>query len=174
MDNKKITDIITSQYAAGLEMLRSALDKVSEEQWNSEEYKNPIWQIAYHTLYITNLYLEANYESYVPFKNAILGAERLGELEEWEDPDEIVVAEGSHTKDEIFSFIDEIEDKLQERVERLPLEENSGFEWYPCSRLELHFNSIRHIQHHTAQIIERLKSKGIKVFPWWITQNETI
>ncbi len=50
MNNKTITDILTSQYKASLGMLRQALEKVPEEQWNTEEYNNPNWQIAYHVL----------------------------------------------------------------------------------------------------------------------------
>lgn len=50
----------------------------------------------------------------------------------------------------------------------LPFNNNSGFDWYPFSRIELHINNIRHIQHHTAQLIERLKVKGITGFPWAI------
>ncbi|MFD2033962.1 DinB family protein [Belliella marina] len=171
MDNKTITDILASQYRASLGMLRQALEKVPEEQWNSEEYNNPNWQIAYHILWSAKLYLGANPESYVPFDNAIEGAESLRGSQDWENPDENVTVEGFQTKDELLSFIDEIERNLKQNIEALPLDRDSGFEWYPYSRLELHLNNIRHIQHHTAQIIERLKAKEITGFSWWADQN---
>ena len=171
MDDKTITDILASQYKASLGMLRQALEKVPEAQWNTEEYSNPNWQIAYHILWGAKFYLGANPESYVPFDNAIEGAESLGGSQEWENPDEGVVVDGFHTKDELLLFIDYIEGNLQQRIDALPLDKQSGFEWYPYSRLELHINNIRHIQHHTAQIIERLKAKGITGFPWWVDQN---
>lgn len=171
MDNKTITAILASQYKAGLGMLRHALEKVPDEQWNNDEYNNPNWQIAYHVLWATKYYLGANNENYVPFENAITGAESLGGFQDWENPEESVVVEGFHTKDELLSFIYEIENNLQQRIEELPLEKNSGFEWYPYTRLELHINNIRHIQHHTAQIIERLKAKAITGFLWWADQN---
>lgn len=171
MENTKITDILASQYKASLGMLRSAIEKVPEEQWNNEAYNNPNWQIIYHILWATKTYLAANIESVVPFKNAIAGAESLGGAQDWENPDEGVTVEGFHTKSELISFIDEVENNLQKNIDALALEESSGFEWYPYSRLELHINNIRHIQHHTAQIIERLKAKGITGFSWWIDQN---
>ena len=31
---------------------------------------------------------------------------------------------------------------------------------------ELHLYSIRHIQHHIGQLIERLHQAGIQGFPW--------
>lgn len=107
----------------------------------------------------------------MPFENAIEGAESLGGYQDWENPEEGVIVEGFHTKEELLSFISQLEDELISAINGLPLEDPSGFEWYPYSRLELHVNSIRHIQHHTAQIIERLKAKGITGFPWRADEN---
>lgn len=171
MDNNKIIDTLVSQYKASLGMLRHVIEKTPQEQWNTEEYNNPNWHIAYHILWGANFYLGANAESYVPFENAIEGAESLGGSQEWENSEEGVVVEGFHTKDELLYFIDEVAGNLQQRIEALPLEEYSGFDWYAYSRLELHINCIRHIQHHTAQIIERLKAKGATGFLWWVDQN---
>lgn len=171
MEKKTITNILASQYKASLGMLRHALEKVPAAQWNSEEYNNPNWQLAYHILWGAKFYLGANPESYTPWQNAVEGAESLGGSQHWENPDEGVVVEGFHTKEELFAYLDDIENGLQQAIEALPFNENSGFEWYPYSRLELHINNIRHIQHHTAQIIERLKAKGITGFPWWADGN---
>lgn len=171
MDNKTITDILVSQYKASLGALRQTLEKIPEEQWNTEEYNNPNWQMAYHALWATKFYLGANSESYIPFENAIEGSESLGGNQDWENPGENVIVEGFHSKDELLSYIDHIERNLKQNIEALPLDKDSGFEWYPYSRLELHLNSIRHIQHHTAQIIERLKAKRITGFLWWADQN---
>lgn len=171
MENKLITDILASQYKASLGMLRQTLEKVPEEQWNTEEYSNPNWQILYHILWATKYYLGANSETYIPFDNAIVGAESLGGNQDWENPDVNVKVEGYHSRKELLSFIDDIEGSLNQNIEALSLDGDSGFEWYPYSRLELHINNIRHIQHHTAQIIERLKAKGITGFPWWADQN---
>jgi hypothetical protein len=172
MDNKAITDVLVSQYKASLGMLRNTLGKVPDEQWNNEDYSNPNWQIAYHILWGVNFYLGPNPESYTPFNGAIKGAESLGGSQDWENPEQGVVVEGFHTNDELISFIKDIEHNLTERIEKLPLQEYSGFEWYPYSRLELHINSIRHIQHHTGQLIERLKANGITGFNWWIDGNQ--
>lgn len=172
MENKSIEKILASQYKASLGMLGQALEKVPNQEWNNEDYNNPIWQITYHILWATKFYLGSNPESYIPFVNAIEGAESLGGSQDWENPDENINIEGFHTKNELESFIKEIENNLEKNLAVLPLEELSGFDWYPYSRLELHINNIRHIQHHTGQIIERLKSKGINYFPWWVDKNK--
>lgn len=171
MEDKLIAGIIVSQYKASLGMLRQVIVKVPAGQWDNEEYNNPNWQIAYHILWGVKFYLGANPESYVPWENALEGAESLGGVQDWENPDEGVTVEGFHTKEEILSFIDDIENSLPRAVAALPLDKDSGFEWYPYSRLELHINSIRHIQHHTAQMIERLKANGISGFYWWADQS---
>lgn len=172
MNNKKIAEILASQYKASLGMLRKTLEKVPEDQWNTDEYNNPNWQIAYHCIAAIQYYLGANDASFVPFEKAIRGAESLGGSQEWENPDAGVVLEGFHTKEELFSFIDELNENLLQRIEALPFEADSGYEWYPVSRFELHLNCIRHTQHHTAEIIERLKIKGISGFRWWVNEHE--
>ncbi|MDN5215068.1 DinB family protein [Fulvivirgaceae bacterium BMA12] len=171
MDNKTINEILESQYRAALQMLRQTIEKIPSAQWKTDEYKNPNWQIAYHATWAAQLYLGANMEAFVPWEKAIKGAESLGGTQDWENPDESVTVEGYNSKDELLSFINNVEDDLQQAISKLPIHENSGFEWYPYSRLELHINNIRHIQHHTAQLIERMKAKGITGFPWAIDGN---
>ena len=171
MNNETITMALISQYKAGLHMLRQAIEKVPADQWNSKEYNNPNWQLAYHVLWGVKFYLGTDPESYVPWERAIEGAESLGGDQDWENPEAGTTVEGNHTQEELLLFIDNLEEMLQLAVESLPLHEESGFEWYPYSRLELHINNIRHLQHHTAQIIERLKARGIKGFPWAIDGN---
>lgn len=166
-----IINILASQYKASLGMLNQALEKIPSDQWNSDEYNNPNWQIAYHTVWATKFYLGAHVEDYRPFENAIDGAESLGGTEEWENTDKGVKVEDFHSKEELMAFISHLTDNLDRAIAALPLERDSGFEWYPYSRLELHINNIRHIQHHTAQIIERLKANGINGFNWWANEN---
>lgn len=168
MDNGSIAAILASQYKASLGMLRQTVERIPEELWNNKDDKNPNWQIAYHVLWGVKFYLGPTAESYVPFETAIEGGESLGGSQEWENPEEGITVEGFHTKEELLSFIEQLKDELPSAIDGLPFDEPSGFEWYPYSRLELHINSIRHIQHHTAQLIERLKAEGITGFPWWV------
>lgn len=174
MDEEKMAHILASQYRASLGMLRQTVETVPENYWTTGEYSNPNWQIAYHVLWATKFYLGANPESYTPFDNAIEGAESLGGSHDWENPEEGIKVEGYHTKKELLAFIDLLESNLQAAILALPLHDNSGFEWYPYTRLELHINNIRHIQHHTGQLIERLKAEKISGFPWWADQNKPV
>jgi len=171
MDETLLVKILESQYKPSLGMLRTAIEKSTNDELYSSEYSNPTWQIAYHTIWATKLYLGANYESYVPYSNAIGEAESLGGAESWENADEGVSVVGQNTWEELVSFIESFVNGLTENLESLPLNGQSGFEWYAFSRLELHLMNIRHIQHHTGELIERLKIKGITGFPWAIDGN---
>ncbi len=166
MNNKVIAGILVSQYKAALYMFRQAIEKVPADEWNTNEYKNPHWQIAYHTIWTTKFYLGPNPESLMPWPGSIAGAEHLGGKEEWENPEPGVVVAGYQSKEEIISFIENTEAILNQSVEALPFEEYTGFDWYPYTRFEFHINNIRHIQHHAGQIIERLKAKGFSGFHW--------
>lgn len=168
MKNQTLTDIVENQYRASLRMLRTVLEKTPDECLYDSKYSNPSWQIAYHAIWGVQFYLGANAECFIPWEKAIEGAESLGGAEEWENAENGVIVDRQNTPEELLSFIDSIEKGLRPAIEALPLDEPSGFEWYPFSRLELHLNNIRHTQHHTAQLIERLKFEGITGFPWVI------
>jgi hypothetical protein len=47
---------------------------------------------------------------------------------------------------------------IDSAVDRLDLNEpESGFSWYKMSKLEHQFVNLRHIQHHTGQLAERIR-----------------
>jgi hypothetical protein len=60
---------------------------------------------------------------------------------------------------------------VDEAVDGLDLASpQSGFPWYKVSKLEHQLVNIRHIQHHTAQLVDRLRAAddiGIK----WVGQR---
>ena len=49
---------------------------------------------------------------------------------------------------------------VEERVPALDLEAASGFEWLPFGKLELQLDNLRHLQHHTAELYERLGAQA--------------
>ncbi len=42
----------------------------------------------------------------------------------------------------------------------------SGFSWYPVSKLEHQLISLRHLQHHTAHLIGRVRDAGVAPGGW--------
>lgn len=162
LHDKSIAAIV-SQYEGALDMLRSAIVLAPEGIWDSPEHENRTWRLAYHALWGVRFYLGSSPEVFVPWEGAIEGAESLGGS--WE-PEGAARVDRVHTAEELTGFLESLLKDLPAAVASLPLDAPSGFEWYPFSRLELHINTIRHTQHHAAQIIERARGQDVCGFGW--------
>ena len=67
MTNDFLRPILKSQYHASLAMLKDAIDKCPDALWLDDRLTNRYWQIAYHVLYYTHLYLHADEQSAQPW-----------------------------------------------------------------------------------------------------------
>ncbi|MFN2168056.1 MAG: hypothetical protein ACK2U9_17575, partial [Anaerolineae bacterium] len=59
---------IKSQYWASLEMLRQAILQCPDSLWQSAEYQNPFWHVAYHAIFYAHLYLHATEADFAPWE----------------------------------------------------------------------------------------------------------
>jgi hypothetical protein len=122
---------------------------------------NPFWQVAYHTLFYTHFYLQPSEADFVPWEHHRPGYHRLGREDGASGPQipctvEEVRAYGIHCRDLIDAAVD-----------RLDLASpDSGFPWYPMSKLEHQFVNLRHLQHHTGQLADRLRQATNRGLRW--------
>ena len=58
MTDALLRSVLKSQYHAALAMLREAVERCPADEWSSADHKNVFWQVAYHTLFFTHLYLQ--------------------------------------------------------------------------------------------------------------------
>jgi len=154
---------ITRQYQASLKMLMDVIEKCPDSIWANEEYENAYWRIVYHALFYTTLYLSANPVEYVPYPHHIENYNLLGTHTKDHQPIHI---ERIYLKDEMMEYTVAVFNSIESWVNRFPMEDSSGFDWIPLNRFELHLYNIRHLQHHTGQLIERLHQTGIKGIKW--------
>ena len=63
-------------------------------------------------------------------------------------------------------FLQFIEGNLEEYLSDVKPEEKCWPHWYDENQLEFHINNIRHIQHHTAEIIERANNVENFEYEW--------
>ena len=61
-----------------------------------------------------------------------------------------------YRKEEVLEYFQLCRQEVKKQVDALDLETESGFEWLPFGKLELQFYNIRHLQHHTGELCERL------------------
>jgi Asp-tRNA(Asn)/Glu-tRNA(Gln) amidotransferase A subunit family amidase len=149
-------EIIQSQYHAALAMLRQAIEQCPESKWADSAYANPAWHVAYHTLYFTHLYLQPREEDFTPW---VKHRADLGGLKNSEPA-------LAYSKAELLDYLVLCLDQVDAQVSVLDLDAESGFHWLPFNKLELQFYNIRHIQHHTGELFERIGAHGEVEVPW--------
>lgn len=154
---------ISSQYRASLKMLMEAIDRCPQDTWTAEGYDNAYWRIVYHALFYTAFYLSENPASFVPYSHHFANYNFLGKLTHEHKPIDI---ERIYLKDEMMEYAQSISDGCEASVGRIPMDSESGFDWIPMNRFELHLYNLRHIQHHAGQLIERLHTLGIHGIKW--------
>ncbi|MBN2386132.1 MAG: DinB family protein [Anaerolineales bacterium] len=151
-------EILKSQVAASLDMLRQAIEQCPQALWQDRAYKNPFWHVAYHAIFYTHFYLHPSENEYVPWEKH---QARYVSLEESpagsaEIPD----------KEEVLAYLRFCLEQMEILVDGLDLQAESGFYWLPCDKLELQIYSIRHIMQHVGELYERLAPWGDVELGW--------
>jgi hypothetical protein len=152
-----LRSLLKSQYHASLAMLREAIERCPDDEWLSRDHKNAFWQVAYHVLFFTHLYLQPNEEAFV-----VWSQHRGADDGTTGDP---------YSKEQVLEYWRFVDQSVDGALDQLDLDSPvSGFEWYSMSKLEHQLVNIRHVQHHGAQLADRLRSAadiGIK----WVSSG---
>jgi len=159
-----IEHVLQSQYLAGLEMLRQAVVKCPVSQWEAKNSKGEYWHIAYHVLYYVHKNLQMSEKDFTPWNQAGECSRAPAEVP-CASLAEPISAEAC-SKDEILAYLEFCKLQVMEKLPGMQLEADSGFPWFPFSKLELQIHSIRHIQHHASQLSERLEKDEVA----WVTE----
>lgn len=157
--------LIQSQYHATLDMLKEAIRVCPADLWIDPSFTNAFWHVAYHAIFYTHLYLSERLESFVPWSKGRPEYEFLGDKLPWPPHNKPNVGE-PYTKDEVLEYMAFCRQQVDAKVAALDLEAESGFDWLPFSKLELQFYNIRHTQHHTGQLSERLRTQTDTGINW--------
>ncbi len=152
----RVRAVLKSQYHAALAMLRQAIERCPDEAWTDKSgHPTAFWHIAYHALYFTHLYLQSNEHAFRPWAHHREDYQYLGELSR---PRVQPLVHEPYTKEQILSYLGLCEAMVDSAVDGFDLDApTSGFHWYRLSKLEHQFINIRHIQHHAAQLADRLR-----------------
>jgi len=167
--------VLKSQYHASLAMLRDAIERCPEGLWSSTEYRNPFWRIAYHVLYYTHFYLEPNANSFRPWERHQTGIQFMDDQER--PPERSQIGELPHrppktgkpyTKEEVLAYWKICDDAIDTAVDAMDITNpDCGFFWYKdVSKLEHQLISIRHLQHHLAQLGDRIRAATNTGIAW--------
>lgn len=142
--------ILISQYRAALEMLKQTIQQCPETHWKSLETQTAFGQVAYHALFYTHLYLQESQQTFTAWSKH--RAEYLFSDQVPQPPVELL------DKATVLEYLAFCEQEVVDKLAGTDLAADSGFHWLPFSKLELQIYSIRHIQQHVGELMERLGS----------------
>lgn len=156
---------VISQYEASLCTLYHCIVQCPDSIWNAPVAKYPFCQSAFHTLFFTDYYLGQEPDAFRKQAFHLEHAEFFGDYEQleyrepvcrYEKPPIQVYARFCRDKS-IATLAAETADDL---------EATWKFNRKNFTRLEGHLYNIRHVQHHAAQLILRLRLDSEVDIPW--------
>ena len=164
--------IIWPQFGAAIDMLDNALRACPDQLWRDRLWNNQseqpeysqFWYIAYHALFWLDFYLSGSVEGFVP-----PAPFTLDEL----DPAGII-PERPYAKVELRAYLEHCRTKCRATIGALTDEradQRCVFGWGETSFAELLLYTMRHVQHHTAQLNLMLRQK-IDSAPRWVARTK--
>ncbi len=168
MANETLRPILKSQYHASLAMLKDAIEKCPDDVWMDARFTNSFWQIAYHVLFYTHLYLHRDEASFVPWAQHQSQVQNPSGLKGRRPGDSRLPAfPNPYSKAQVLEFWNICDGMVDRAIDQADLDAaECGFWWYQMGKLEHQFVNIRHIQHHTAQLLDRLRVSADIGVPW--------
>ena len=159
-------ELILGQYEAALSMLDMAIRKCPAPLWNGPVANNTFSESAFHVLFFGDLYLGIDVDAQKTQSFHQANAEHFRDYEELEPRKPTYTYERA--------FVEQYLVFCRDKARRVMAEETSeslaapaGFSWLDTSRAEVHLYNIRHLQHHAAQLIMRLRLENSDAeLPW--------
>jgi len=160
---------LKSQYHAALAALKQAIDRCPDDLWTATGHASQFWQVAYHAIFYTHLYLQTDERSFKPQKSHRREYQFLENVP-WPPhrPPELGEPYGKKQVLEYWHLCDRM---IDAGVDKLDLDRGDcGFRWYKMPKLDHQIMNIRHIQAHAAQLEERVRS-ATGIGPEWVGGN---
>lgn len=158
-------ELLVHQYEAALCTLNHCIEQSPNHVWNGNVARYPFSQVVFHTLFFADVYLDAPGDGFKQQPFHVQHADFFADYEQlqWHEP------VSTYDKPSIRRYMSHIRQKAARVIQAETAESLSGpcgFERRNFSRAELHIYNIRHIQHHAAQLILRLRLDSDVNVPW--------
>lgn len=157
--------LLWQQLGAAIDMLDNAIVACPEELWSDRSRQPEFWYLAFHTLFFLDLYLSESVEGFTPPPPFT--------MDEWDPAG--VLPEKPYSKEELRAYLEHGREKLRtvlagltDEQAREPRRFGSSIE---ASFLELLLYSLRHVQHHTAQLNLLLRQETDSA-PRWVAKTQ--
>lgn len=168
-------DMIGRQYAAAIQMLRSAIEICPDPLWDDRSEGSPFWHLAYHALFFTDFYLSHDDKTFKAMDFHLQNSGLLpGDYKEFAGI--VDTPDNAYSKKQLLEYADHSLKKCKETFDGLTDEralERCGFWWYPLNVGEFLLNNLRHIQHHTGQLMLLLRRRSDIGIDWMGTKDNS-
>jgi hypothetical protein len=161
-----VKENITNQFEAALSTLNFCIDKCPEAAWNGPVVNLKFCQAVFHTLFYTDFYLGQTDEDFrrEPFHRE--NAHVFRDYEELEPRAPVHLYDKAWIKTYLQYCLKRGREVLaSETAESLAAK--TKFPRKDFSRAELYVYNMRHLQHHSAQLIMRLRLDYEVDAPWF-------
>ena len=158
-------DALKNQYHASLAMMREAIELCPDALWLDARPTNAFWQIAYHALFFAHFYLGQSAAAFQPWA----GHQRDNQYEDGipGDPDPastLPLLPEPYTKEQALEYWAIVDAFVDPAVDAMDFQRRETGFHYRMSKLEHQLVNLKHIQHHTAQLADRLRqARGVHV-----------
>jgi hypothetical protein len=161
MDTLDMRRAVKSQFLAALAMLEQTIQRCPPDLWIDPQAKDQFWQIAYHALFYTHLYLQESEATFRPWPKYRKDYHLLGPIP-WEG--NLIHAIGEpYTRAEVLEYLEFCRIEGQTKLAALDFAGPSGFAWLTFNKLELQMYIIRHLQQHIGELGARLSDRSIEI-----------
>jgi DinB superfamily len=137
--------MLWGQFGAAIDMLENAIHACPDALWRDRSRFPEYWYVTYHTLFFLDYYLSPSAETFAPPPPFT-----MSEM----DPSG-VLPDRVYEKRELLDYLEHGRTKCRTVIAALTdasLHEPCGFMRRDLTVVELHVYSLRHVQHHTAQL----------------------
>ncbi|MHC4959364.1 MAG: hypothetical protein ACYTGN_13430 [Planctomycetota bacterium] len=162
MPDAAIRSALKNQYHAALAMLGQAIRSCPDELWEDTTHTNAAWQLAYHTLFFAHMYMQPSEAAFAPWAGHRADCQVPDCIPGPPDPNsDLPLLPPPYTREQALEYWRLCVDMVDPVIDGQDvLAADSGFSWYPISKLEHHMVNLRHIQHGAAQLADRLRANA--------------
>lgn len=162
---ESVKRLIAGQFEAALCTLHHCVARCPDPLWDAPVAKYPFCQVAFHALFFADYYLGRDAESLRRQPFHLANPNLFGDYEQLQDRE----PESRYEKPQIEAYLGFCRLKAVAAITAETAEDlcaPAKFARRDFSRAELHVYNIRHIQHHAAQLILRLRLDADVDIPW--------
>ena len=161
-------EAIVSQYLGALAMVEESIRRCPLDLWQAAPATGRFWQIAYHALFYTQLYLQESEQTFHPWQGHRAESQYLGPVG-WDNNRLPEIGE-PYTQEEMLEYVAFCREEVERRLHDIDFGAPSGFDWLPFNKLELQVYNIRHLQQHIGELDARLSERGIET--GWVGSSD--